>query len=381
MADSFDAFRYIGYMRSRGRWILGSCGVAGILALAISLMMPRQYTATARIVIEPPAGTDLRAAMAVSPIYLESLKTYEHFAASDSLFQKAITHFGLRSVLGSGPIEGLKKRVLRVETVRNTRIMEIAATMPDASKAQQLAQFVAESTVEMNRSMVTEGDQELLQGMEKQEREIQARLRQSEEAKAQMFSREPIDDLQSALSHASELRLTIQEQAQSVAIELADAAERAKQASAGEQSEIRKQEGNARARQQEMQKQIQELDRLNAQREKELSLRMAHRDQLESAQKVVQAELTALETRLREARGEAGFRGERLRIVDPGIVPERPSSPNIPLNVLAALFLGLVLPVIYLTLQMSYQEQRAGSRRSVFQTVAKAPDARASRDE
>jgi len=76
MGDSFDAFRYIGYLRSRGRWIAGSCGVAGILALAISLTMPPQYTATARIMIEPPAGSDLRAAMAVSPIYLESLKTF-----------------------------------------------------------------------------------------------------------------------------------------------------------------------------------------------------------------------------------------------------------------------------------------------------------------
>ncbi|HMC60818.1 MAG TPA: hypothetical protein VKJ01_16630, partial [Candidatus Solibacter sp.] len=75
------------------------------------------------------------------------------------------------------------------------------------------------------------------------------------------------------------------------------------------------------------------------------------------------------------------FRGERLRLIDPGIVPERPSSPNIPLNVLAALFLGLVLPIVYLTLQMSYQEQRAALRRNVFQTVAKAPDVRASRDE
>ena len=59
-------------------------------------LQPRQYTATARIVIEPPAGTDLRSAMAVSPIYLESLKTYEQFASGDSLFQKAIEQFDLR---------------------------------------------------------------------------------------------------------------------------------------------------------------------------------------------------------------------------------------------------------------------------------------------
>ena len=40
--------------------------------------------------------------------------------------------------------------------------------------------------------------------------------------------------------------------------------------------------------------------------------------------------------RIRLGRGGfcgAGFRGERLKIIDPGIVPERPSSPNLPLNV------------------------------------------------
>ncbi|HXB74547.1 MAG TPA: Wzz/FepE/Etk N-terminal domain-containing protein, partial [Candidatus Acidoferrales bacterium] len=349
MADSFDAFRYIGYMRSRWPWIAGSCGVAGVLALAISLTMPPQYTATALIAIEPPAGSDLRTAMTVSPIYLESLKTYEQFATSDSLFQNAMAHFGLRKVLGTGPIEGIKKRVLKVDTARNTRILEISVTMPDAGASQKLARSLAESTVEMNRSMVTESDRDLLQGMKKQEGEIHARLQQTEAAKENLFSREPVDDLQSALSQSADLRYSIQQQMQTVELELADAAERAKHASAGELAEIGKAESSARARLQEQQKQVQELDRRNAQRERELALRWAHRDHVETERQLVQDELTALQTRLGELHGDAGFRGERLRLIDPGIVPERPSSPNIPLNVLAALFLGLVLPVVYLT--------------------------------
>ena len=126
MSEPFDAFRYIGYLRSRWRWIACSAGVAVALAIIVSLLLPNQYTATARLIIEPPAGTDLRSAMAVSPIYLESLKTYEQLAASDSLFQKAVDRFGL----GGTPIESLKRRVLRVQIVRNTRIMEIAVTLP-----------------------------------------------------------------------------------------------------------------------------------------------------------------------------------------------------------------------------------------------------------
>ena len=80
------------------------------------------------------------------------------------------------------------------------------------------------------------------------------------------------------------------------------------------------------------------------------------------------------EARLRDARGETGFRGERLKIIDPGIVPERPSSPNLPLNIAVALLAGLVLPILYLTLEMSFQGRRAMQARGTFRAVAKARD-------
>jgi uncharacterized protein involved in exopolysaccharide biosynthesis len=295
--------------------------------------------------------------MAVSPIYLESLKTFEHFATSDSLFQKAIGQFDLRSGLGQGPIESLKKRVLKVDTVRNTRILEIAATLPDARKAQALAQFLAESTVSLNRSMVTESDRDLLRGMEQQEREIRAHLEEIESAWARLLSGEPVTDLQSAMEQTAELRSAVQQQVQSVELEIADAAERLKHASAAEMVEIRKEDGNARARLEQMRRQIQSQDSKNAERERQLATRLAHRDKLEAERKAAQAQLAAMDSRLREARGESGFRGERLKIIDPGIVPERPSSPNIPLNVAAAMLMGLVLPIVFLTLRMSYEER------------------------
>ena len=164
MNETFDAYRYIGYLRSRWRWIAVSAALAVGLATAASLAMTPQYTATARLVIDPPAGADLRAAMAVSPIYLESLKTYEHLAASDSLFQKAAQQFGL---VGH-PIESVKRRVLQVQLVRNTRILEISVTLPDPKKAQALATFLAEGTVASNRQSVSESDQDLLRGIEQQ---------------------------------------------------------------------------------------------------------------------------------------------------------------------------------------------------------------------
>ncbi|MGH9664029.1 MAG: Wzz/FepE/Etk N-terminal domain-containing protein, partial [Bryobacteraceae bacterium] len=117
MNEAFDVIEYAAYLRRRWRVPVVACGTAVAVVLAVSLLLPRRYTATATIVIEPPAGNDMRAATAVSPVYLESLRTYERFAGSDSLFQRAAERFHLQT--GSQAIESLKQRVLKVEKVRD----------------------------------------------------------------------------------------------------------------------------------------------------------------------------------------------------------------------------------------------------------------------
>ncbi len=354
MAETLDGYRYISYCRSHWVWIASSCGIAVFFAAAITLLLPKEYTATARIVIEPPAGTDPRSAMAVSPIYLESLKTYEQFAASDSLFRKAVDRFNLRQ----RTFESMKKRVLRVGIVRNTRILEIAATLPNPQKAQALAQFLAEETVALNRSVTSEGDRDLITGIEAQERELQSHLQEIESGWARLLATEPVDQLQAAAESSAELWTRIQNELASTQLEIADAAQRRKSANAAEAVEAGKQAANAQARMEALKKQLQTLERESAEREKVLALRLAHRDRVDAERKAALTALETVEARFRTARGDAGYRGERLKIIDQGVVPERPSSPNLPLNVLAALLLGLVLPVSYLALRMNYEVQR-----------------------
>ena len=139
-------------------------------------------------------------------------------------------------------------------------------------------------------------------------------------------------------------------------------------------TEMRRQETNARARLAEMRRQIQDLEHQGADREKLLATRQAHRDQLDAERKANQSALAAIEARLRDARGENGLRGERLKIIDPGIVPERPTSPKLPLNVAAALLAGLALPILFLTLEMNFQDRRAALARGNFRAVAKVRD-------
>jgi len=371
MAEPVEIFRYIRYLRLRWQFIVLSCAVALTLSGVVTLLLPNQYTAMARVLIEPPAGADLRSAMAVSPIYLESLKTYEHFASSDSLFQKALQRFGLRY---AQPIESVKKRVLKVELVRNTRILEISATMPDARSAQAMAKFVAESTVGLTRAVVNEADRDLIGGIEQEEQNAQARLRQAEAAWAKLLGSQPVSELQAEIESNRDLRASIEKERASEELAIADAADREKQAVGSERAVIQRDASNTRVRIAEMLRQIEAIDRRQVEREHLLAQRTVERERLDTERKARQAELAAAETRLREARADAGYRGERMTIIDPGIVPQRPSSPNLMLNLLAALLLGLTLPVLYLAVEMNYREQRIAGRRASYPAYANSTD-------
>ncbi len=86
----------------------------------------------------------------------------------------------------------------------------------------------------------------------------------------------------------------------------------------------------------------------------QLQERKTLREAIESKESSAQAAYETSTAKLNEAVAASQFRGERLQIIDPGIVPQRPSSPNIPLNVLSALLFSLVGSFVYLAFRFSY---------------------------
>ncbi len=332
-------------LRTRWRIIALACAVAVVLTLLVSLVLTKQYTAVSRILIEPPAGSDPRVSTAVSPIYLESLHSYELFAASDDLFLKAVQHFGLRQ--DSQPIDQLKKSVLKADMPRNTKILEIHATLPDPNKAHSLALYIAEETVKLNQAVSREGDQEFAAEAEKQAAEVGARLQKIEHAWAQATTQEPTEQLQAEVDSDEQLRAALQR----------------------ELAEYEVLSENDRVEQ--YRRQLDSLQRRIVPKQKLLAARSARLEQLTTERTAAQAAAKAAENRLQEVRSGLGSRGERLRIIDPGIVPERPSSPNIPLNVAIALFAALVLSVLYLVVEMSYVAERTESNRRSIRVASR----------
>lgn len=360
--DSFDLASFLQYLYQRRTVTVIACVVAVAIAGAISFLLPKKYTATATILIEPPAGNDPRGATAVSPVYLESLKTYEHFASSDSLFQQALLHVQIRAHNSGIAIEALKRRVLKVSKPKDTKILEIAATLEDRAKAQQFARYIAEQTVALNRSLDAASVRELEDGAQVLVRTARSRLENARQARELFTTHEPITALEAELTAATDLKSRLDRDLLDAQVglaayrarSLAQAAGSAGEDKAGFRGEIAALEAEMSALQRQRQTLVHEIDADTAL----LEVRKHKRETLDKEVQTAQTEYDAAVTRNADIASSASFRGERLEIIDPGVVPERPSSPNIPLNLIVALLASGSASVMYLAARFSYNRTR-----------------------
>jgi polysaccharide biosynthesis transport protein len=353
MYESFDAFEYLEYLRRRWQVFAAAMLAAVLISLPVSLLLPKRYTATASIIIEPPGGTDPRIGAAVSAVYLESLKTYERFATSDTLFARAVQQFHLQAANGSPSIESLKRSVLKVSKLRDTKILEISVTLQDAKLAQRVAQFLADETVGMSRGESLASDNTFAEGAEKQIAEAHTRLERVQKAVADQAANDPVEGLQSEIDAAAQLRGQLGQQLIDAQANIAEYQQQSGQFT-------REQLAAAQARAALLEKRSQELDLEIQRKTAQLAKRQAQKDALLSELKTAQVAYDSDTTRLRDIRATAGTHSEQLHVMDPGIVPERPSSPSIPLNVGAALLVALVSSIVYLSVAFAYRRRPVG---------------------
>ena len=351
--DSFDLTEYFNYFRQRWKMPVAAIAIAAAVAFIACLILPKQYTATATLVIEPPGG-DARTAISVSPIYLESLKSYETFAASDSLFAKACDKFHL---LDGKPLESVKRRVLRVEKPKDTKVLEIAVTLPDPSLAQAVARYLAEAAVQLDRSIARSGDQAILDDVEQK---LAAARKELDDAVAEAAS---------VTKSGSDLIL--ESEAQSLMdLQGREEAERIDANTMLAESIARRDEetaANARARLKSLNEDISRLQKQRDAKSDVLASLRARRDHVDNRLRNASAAFEAARKREEDVSAGLKFRTGQLRIVDPGIVPERPSFPNLPLVVASAMVLSAAACLVWMTLQFAVsapreQPARAGLR-------------------
>ena len=364
MADIFDPIEYLAYLRRNAKFAAIAIGAAVVLTAAASFLLPNQYTATATLVIEPPSGMDPRGATAVSAIYLESLKTYEQFAASDSLFERARQEFHLEE--GPGPVatETLRRRVLRVLKLPDTKVLQIQATLPDPKQAQALVQFLAEETVALNRAVENQSEHEALTEVRTQVDEAGAKLAQARE----QFNTSAAGGIEGVLAaevrDLSDLKGRLNEQLAEANTSLAELSARAGAQAKGftaadNREDLQQEIAAARARGTALAGQISIVNRDLTQKASALAAARARIDQSSDQLRAADAAFGAMSRRANELAGSSGLRAEQLRIIDPGIVPQQPSFPNTPLFTGAALLISAMLCLAWLSLRYGLEQQRA----------------------
>jgi uncharacterized protein involved in exopolysaccharide biosynthesis len=338
-AESFQAYEYLDHLKRRWRFVLTVCAAAGVLALIASLLLPKEYTAMASIVIDPPAGNDPRTAVTVSPVYLESLRAYEMFASSDTLFQRAVDKFHLREAQPSKTVEALKRGTLKVAKIKDTKILQISATLPDPKQAQAMAQFLAEETVALSRSTNFADQQDLRDDARVRLAEARKRLEQEQDTWREFIVRQPYESMRADLEALAGSRERVHRDLTDAREELGELLSGATDAQAV-----------LRARVQRLEKQDADLEALIQKKSSALSDREARGEQIQQRQHQAQMNFEAAASRERELEATAGVRGERLSVIDPGVTPERPSFPNVGLNMMLAIGVALIASVTYLTL-------------------------------
>jgi uncharacterized protein involved in exopolysaccharide biosynthesis len=356
--DTIDLAGFSRYLYQRRKLTITASVIALALTGVASFLSPAKYTATASILIEPPAGNDPRGATAVSPVYLESLKTYEHFASSDSLFREALTHLHLREVYSGVAIESLKQRVLKVTKPKDEKILEISATLADPPKAQQFAQYIAEKTVAINRSLVSDSTRDLSGDATNLVQAARSRLENARAARDAYLVQQPVTGVQTELSGATDLKLRVDRNLTDADVELAALTARftsqRRDNSSANGSVTRDDLDSVQAEISALRQQSQKLEKQVSTYSALLEKRKQQLEMLDKEVQAAQAQYEAAQTRRTDMLSSSAFRGERLEIIDPGVVPERPSSPNIPLNIAVALLGSVFCSVLYLALRFGY---------------------------
>ncbi len=341
MGDAFDPLEFLAFLRKHARFSAIAVGSAVVITLAACWILPARYTATATLVIEPPIANDPRAATAVTPVYLESLKTYEQFAASDSLFQKACEQFHLAESVKTPCTESFKNRVLRVTKLKDTKLLRIAVTLTDAQLSQKVVQFLASETVALNRSLARDGDQETLADVQIQ------RARAAEELQKARGAYEAATASGAERLLEEEIRTLSDLKARASVEILRSRAALAEEATLSEQARLRS-----------LQEESADVDRKLTTQSTALSATLANRERAIQALRTAEATHDAWSRRANETAIASGLRTEQLRIVDPGVVPQQPSFPNTPLFTGAAFLISALLSLVYLSLRFGLEQQR-----------------------
>ncbi len=344
------------YIVSRWRFVVAAVAAAALLTFTVSEFLPRKYTATATVIIDPPGSNDPRAALVVNPTYLDSLRTFERYFTSDTLFQQAAQRFHLDG--GKAGISALRNSVLKVSVEHETRVLEVSATLSNPRDALALVQYITQESIHASRDEAQAGDRDTVANVTEEYESARVRFEKARaewELAAQQGTPESLQgEVSAAIGLHSEVsRLRVQAEAEAAEWRL-----RARDGDAQDRQSSTVLANASSARASEYAKRENELaDEISTKRKQLADLSERHAvasGEFDSARKAYEAALS----RMRDFSALNGLRSEHMRVIDPGVEPRQPSSPKVLLNTIAASLLAACFAVAWLNFVAGIPRQR-----------------------
>jgi uncharacterized protein involved in exopolysaccharide biosynthesis len=148
MQEPLDPLEFLSALRTRWKRMAAVAIGAGVIALVVSLLLPKKYEATTLLMIQPAMGSSA----AMSPAYLDSLRSFEQFVQSDGVLENLLRDTHLNEEFSG---DRFRRSALRATLAKGTRILEVSVRLGDPQKAHEvalrLAQIAIDSNIRVNR--------------------------------------------------------------------------------------------------------------------------------------------------------------------------------------------------------------------------------------
>jgi len=139
-----DALRIV----ARRRWIIaGVTLMSGVAALVIVLLLPKQYRATASLIVTPPKVSES------TPSAATPLGTYRALLQDASLTKQALTDLGLDKPPHNLRPDTVAADNVEIEDVPATALLRVHVQMRDPQLAAQLANKLAAGVADLNQRL------------------------------------------------------------------------------------------------------------------------------------------------------------------------------------------------------------------------------------
>lgn len=136
-------------LKKRKPIIIGTL-IAAVITLAIGFIIPKSYKASASMIIsESKTGSDGVLSNYFNPRYYY---TFEGVVKNKDIAKKVIEKFGLDKEPYEMSVDDFIENI-KVSLLRNSKLIELDVFFNDASKAAEIANYLAKEAVELNNSM------------------------------------------------------------------------------------------------------------------------------------------------------------------------------------------------------------------------------------